>query len=114
MVPFSASRICRSGRPGSWTCGILVARCRPLDSEEDIAVPVGARDLLGDGGERLVSPAVPFEAVTEGGHGVSPVFPLTEHLRTGPDRFGDTGNVKTALPHPGGDGLKSLSGRGRQ
>src|SRR5215208_7763792 len=62
---------------------VLVARWRPFDAKERKPVPVGAGDGIGNGGERLVSPAVPLESIHECRNGMAGVLPLPDHLRAG-------------------------------
>ena len=60
---------------------VLVSRWRPFDAEEGKPVPVGAGDGIGNGGERLVSLAVPLESFRHCRDGISGVLPLPDHLR---------------------------------
>src|SRR5438445_1523617 len=58
---------------------------RVLETEEPPAVPAGARDGLGDGGQRGVAPALPGKAIGQHHHLVGILLPRSDQLGAGLD-----------------------------
>src|SRR5215467_5598753 len=63
--------------------GILVRSWPALEPKEGIAVPVGTRDGLRDGGERAISVLLPCESILEDRHVVSRALPFSDQTRAG-------------------------------
>src|SRR5215213_5678409 len=73
-------------RPLESTAGVeAILAHRPLQPEEFPAIPAGARDGFGNGGERGIARALPREAILQGHHLVSFFFPRADQLGAGLD-----------------------------
>src|ERR1700730_17318593 len=82
---------------------VLIPRWPTFDAEEGKPVPVGSGDGIGHGGERLVIPTVPLEAVRQCCDGMSDVLPLPDHLRAGFNAAAAKHGVRIAIANGVGD-----------